>query len=233
LEPSFPLPQPLILLEHIWKSYGRGRKAKEVLTDLDATLDFSSGNIGVLGSRKSGKTTLLNIIAGAIQPDHGRIKRRLRISWPLSWRGIGKGMTGDAQVAFLARLYQADRQATLRYVAELSGLDRKLYASMASYSAREKDRLMLALAFALDFDLYLVDEALPRMQPEYQASYDAAWSDRLQGSRMLVVTSKPAHLNAACAHAAILREGMLSELMPATEAVTSYRQEARERRMTK
>lgn len=218
----------MILLEHIWKSYGRGRKAKDVLTDIDATLDFSSGNIGIVGRRKSGKTTLLNIIAGAIQPDHGRVKRRARVSWPLSWRGTGTGMTGDAQVAFLARLYQADRRAALHYVAELSGLDRKLYASMNSYTPREKDRLMFALAIALDFDLYLVDEALPAVQPDFKDAYNAAWSACIKGRRMLVASSKVAHIPEHCHTTAILDAGQLGNLMTRTEAAANFRKSVRQ-----
>jgi capsular polysaccharide transport system ATP-binding protein len=220
----------LILLEHIWKSYGRGRKAKEVLTDLHATLDFSSGNIGILGSKKSGKTTLLNIIAGAIQPDHGRIKRRLRVSWPLSWRGMDKGMTGDAQVAFLTRLYQGDRRATLRFVAELSGLDRKLYASMAGYSAREKDRLMLALALALDFDVYLIDESLPGMQPEFAPHYDTLWKERLRTRRLLLLSCHAPRVEQHCSLATILHGGQLAPLRPVAEAKQAFQILARQRK---
>jgi capsular polysaccharide transport system ATP-binding protein len=220
----------LILLEHIWKSYGRGRKAKDVLTDVDATLDFSPGNIGILGSKKSGKTTLLNIIAGAIQPDHGRIKRRLRVSWPLSWRGMGKGMTGDAQVAFLTRLYQGDRRATLRYVAELSGLDRKLYASMTGYSAREKDRLMLALALALDFDVYLIDESLPGIQPEFAPHYDAVWEERLKTRRSLLLSSHVHRVEQHCSLATILHGGQLAPLRPVAEAKQAFQILARQRK---
>lgn len=223
----------MILLEHIWKSYGRGRKAKDVLTDIDATLDFSSGNIGILGGRKSGKTTLLNIIAGVTQPDHGRIKRLARVSWPLSWRGLGKGITADAQVAFLARLYQADRRSTLRYVAELSRLDRKLYELMDTYSPREKDRLMLALALALDFDLYLIDEALPGIQPEFKDAYDAAWSERLKDRRVLVATAKPPHLPKYCHSAAILDAGQLGHFMTCAETAAHFRQSVRKKRQMK
>lgn len=223
----------MILLEHIWKSYGRGRKAKDVLIDIDTALDFGAGNIGILGGRKSGKTTLLNVIAGVIPPDHGRVRRRIRVSWPLSWRGIGRGLTGDSKVAFLSRLYQADRRATLGYVAELSRLNRKLYSPLNTYTAREKDRLMLALAMALDFDLYLVDEALPAIQPELKDAYDAAWRECLRNRRVLVVSSKPAHLPVDCHTAAILDDGRLGALMTSAEAAASLRRTARSKRLSK
>lgn len=223
----------MIFLEHLWKSHGRGRNRKDVLVDIDTTLDFSSGNIGILGTRKSGKTTLLNVIAGVTQPDHGRVKRRLRVSWPLTWRGLGRGITGDDQVAFLARLYQADRRATLRYVAELSGLGQKLYALTDNYSAGEKDRLMLALALGLDFDVYIIDENLPGVQPDFKAAYEAAWSECLQCRRTLVASSKPAHLVGQCGHAAILDEGKLSAVVSIDDAVGFYRKLARDRRTKK
>jgi capsular polysaccharide transport system ATP-binding protein len=221
----------LILLEHIWKSYGRGRKAKDVLTDVNATLDFYPGNIGILGSKKSGKTTLLNIIAGAIQPDHGRVKRRLRVSWPLSWRGFSGSMTGDAHVAFLARLYQTDRREALRFVAELSQLGRRLYDSTRTYSPREKDRLIQAVALALDFDAYLVDEAIPTIEPGFSVGYAEAWQARGAQSMQIVFTSDPEKAAAKCSRASILQEGQLTPLMPIDDASRTYA--ARQRRMHK
>ena len=223
----------MIVFEHIWKSYGRGRKAKDVLTDVNATLDFSPGNIGILGTKKSGKTTLLNIIAGVIPPDSGRLRRRMRVSWPLSWRGFGGGMTGDGQVTFLARLYQANRRDTLRYVAELSRLDRKLYESTGNYSPREKDRLMLAIALALDFDAYLVDERMPPVEPGLAPDYEEAWRSRHQSSMMILVSSKPETLAAECSSAAILHQGQLSNFMPAPEAAQAYVTAMRRRRKPK
>jgi len=220
----------LIILEHIWKSYGRGRKAEDVLVDIDTTLDFSAGNIGILGARKSGNTTLLEIVAGVTQPDYGRVARQLRVSWPLSWRGAGKDMTGDAQIAFLSRVYQRDRSSVLRYVTELSGLDAKIYQPTVTYTAQEKDRLMFALAMALDFDLYLVDEAPPTIQPEFKPAYDAAWNQAMRGSRQLVTSSKPGYLVMVCAFAVTLDQGRLSAVAPSVQAVASFRQLARKNR---
>lgn len=222
----------MIVLEHVWKSYGRGRKAKDALIDIDATLDFSCGNIGILGRRRSGKTTLLNVIAGVIPADHGRVKRRIRVSWPLSWRGLGRGLTGDAQAAFLARLYGADRRATLRYVAELSCLDRKLYALMDTYTPNEKDRLMFALAMALDFDLYLLDETPPAIKSEFKDAYDAAWSECLRSRRVLAVSSKVTHLLNICQTTAIIDAGQLGNFMTSNEAAAQYRQLARTQRQS-
>ena len=220
----------MIILEHIWKSYGRGRKAKEVLTDIDTMLDFSAGNIGILGARKSGKTTLLEIVAGVTQPDHGRVTRRLRVSWPLSWRGTGRDMTGDAQIAFLSRLYQCDRGSVLRYVTELSGLGAKVYQPTITYTAQEKDRLMFALVMALDFDLYLVDDAPPSIQAEFKPAYDAAWAQALRGRRQLVTSSNPGNLAMSCAFAATLDHGQLGAVVPSAQAVASFRQLARKKR---
>jgi capsular polysaccharide transport system ATP-binding protein len=226
----------LILLEHIWKSYGQGRKKKDVLCGIDALLEFAPGNIGILGSKHSGKTTLLNILAGIIPADSGRVRRRMRVSWPLSWRGFAGGMTGDAHVAFISRLYQAPRRGALRYVAELSQLERKLYEPVGGYSAAEKNRLMLALALALDFDAYLVDEIPPPVEPRFVSRYEEAWQERRGRSMKVIFSSQPERLAGDCSLAAILQDGELSAFIPTTDAAGLFtamlRQQGRLRRRT-
>jgi capsular polysaccharide transport system ATP-binding protein len=212
----------MILLEHITKSYGQGRKAKDVLLDVNLALDGDSLNIGILGAKGSGKTTLLHIMAGTTLPDRGRVTRQCRVSWPLTWRGLGGNTTGDEQVGLLARMYQVDRRALLRYVAEVSELDAKLYEPMTSYSAREKDRLMQAAALALDFEVYLVDEAIPGVEKEFSARYEALWQEVLARSFVVAASSRCSGALAQCPAVGILVQGRLMTPVPPQRAEVAF-----------
>lgn len=212
----------MILLDQIWKSYGRGRKAKDVLCGLSAELDFSQGGLGILGQKKSGKTSLVNIIAGIIQPDSGRISRNVRLSWPLGWRGFAGDMPADGQINFLARIHQADRRSVFRFVAELSGLDKKLYEPVKSLTPREKDRLLFATALAIDFDVYLIDEAMPVIEPRFAANYQSIWEDRIKLGRVLRFTNDITTLSQNCALSAILEGGRLSNFAPTDQIIPDF-----------
>lgn len=212
----------MIQLEKLEKCYGKGRNEVEVLRGLDLFLDTSVANLGILGAKSSGKSTLIKIIAGLEPPTRGRVTRHARVSWPLSWRGLGGGFSGDGQVFLLARFYGADRRSLLRFVAEVSGLGHKIYEPMKKYSGREKDRLLLAAALGLDFDIYLIDEALPGVEPQHAELYQLLLKEKLGRRRVIVASSHVSSLALYCQGAAILHGGTLSGFMPLDTAAQCF-----------
>lgn len=67
------MPDPLIKVENIGKSFGR----KKVLSNV--SFEINQGEIiGLIGSSGSGKTTLLNMIIGFVNPDAGDVKYKER-----------------------------------------------------------------------------------------------------------------------------------------------------------
>lgn len=53
---------PLLEIKNVAKSYGKGKKRKEVLTDLNITLNEGEV-LGIIGESGCGKSILLNLIA--------------------------------------------------------------------------------------------------------------------------------------------------------------------------
>ncbi len=212
----------MIHLEKLEKSYGKGRNKAEVLRGLDQLLDTSASNIGILGAKGSGKSTLMKIIAGLEPPTRGRVTRHARVSWPLSWRGLGGGLSGDGQVFLLARFYGADRGSLLRFVAGVSGLGAKIYEPMKRYSGHEKHRLLLAAALGLDFDIYIIDDTLPGVQPPHAALYELLLQEKLGRKRVVMASSRASSLANYCPHATILHEGRLSGIMPLETAAHCF-----------
>ncbi|GJI99552.1 ABC transporter ATP-binding protein [Duganella rhizosphaerae] len=65
--------EPLVLIEHLVKSYRRGDQVVEVLRDISLAIpagDFTA----LMGPSGSGKSTLLNLIAGIDKPDRGVLR---------------------------------------------------------------------------------------------------------------------------------------------------------------
>jgi putative ABC transport system ATP-binding protein len=66
------VPEPLVSLDGVSKSYGRGSARQRVLEDL--SLEIGGGEMVVVhGPSGCGKTTLLNLIGGLDRPDSGRV----------------------------------------------------------------------------------------------------------------------------------------------------------------
>jgi putative ABC transport system ATP-binding protein len=66
------MPQPIVQLTHLTKSYTEGKDRRVILDDL--TTAFHPGEfILLLGHSGSGKSTLLNLISGIDHPDSGDI----------------------------------------------------------------------------------------------------------------------------------------------------------------
>lgn len=214
----------MITLQKITKSYGKGRRQKRVLIDVNLDLHGNPGGFGILGAKQSGKTTLLQIVSGLMTPDSGVIRRSVFYSWPIAWRGFGRDVTGDEQVALLARMYRRDRRGLLRYVVELSGLDAKIYQPMSTYSPREKDRLMQAAAFGIDFDVYLVDEAVPGVEKTFAPRYDSLVQEILRSGRFILFSSSPSNVAAHCRSGVLLSDGVLSNIASPHELENAFRQ---------
>jgi lipoprotein-releasing system ATP-binding protein len=71
-EESLEATHPLILVENLFKSFGRAPKKVDVLKDI--TLTFSTGEaVAIYGSSGVGKTTFMHILGTLDRPTSGRI----------------------------------------------------------------------------------------------------------------------------------------------------------------
>jgi putative ABC transport system ATP-binding protein len=69
---SQSVPDPVIRIEHLSKTYERGGQPIPVLMDINLTVQHAEF-VSLMGPSGSGKSTLLNLIAGIDQPSTGRI----------------------------------------------------------------------------------------------------------------------------------------------------------------
>jgi capsular polysaccharide transport system ATP-binding protein len=212
----------VIFLEHLSKTYRVRNTVRHVLRDVTAALSTTDGNLAILAHASAGKSTLIELLAGSLQPTSGRVLRTVRVSWPLGWRGFSGNFTGAESVGFLARIYGASYHGMLSYVAEVSGLAVKMYESMDRFKPEEKSRLMLAAAYGLDFDVYLLDGQMPKVAADLQPRYHALWLEKIQQQRVIAAATHTKDLESTFPRAAILHDGKLTMPMPFSTAATMF-----------
>ena len=94
----------MIRFENLTKSFRVGRGRKMVIDDLTLTLP-TGRSLALLGRNGAGKSTLMQIIAGNMKPDSGRVVSDGTISWPVGFAGsFHPELTGAQNTRFIARV---------------------------------------------------------------------------------------------------------------------------------
>jgi len=213
----------MILLENVTKTYPvAGAPRRAVLRDV--TMAFPHGrNIGILGGNGAGKSTLLRLIAGTEPPDQGRVRRLCRVSFPLGFTGTFHGaLSGRENATFLARVYGADPDRVLDFIADFSELGPYLDMPVETYSAGMSARLAFGLTLAIDFDVYLVDEVTEVGDARFRAKSARAFRDRIGRSSLILVSHSSATIRALCDCCAILWDGALHPYETVEDGMTAY-----------
>ncbi|WP_134497412.1 ABC transporter ATP-binding protein [Microvirga pakistanensis] len=178
----------MIDLVDISKAYSIKGVRKTILDRL--TFSFPRDkNVALLGPNGAGKSTLMRLIAGAEQPDNGRIIRHGRISWPLGFSGGFNGsMTGIENIRFVARVYGEDTEAIVDYVREFSELGKSLNLPIKTYSSGMKARLAFGMSMATKFDCYLIDEITAVGDEKFKKKSQAVFREKLPHSRIVMIS---------------------------------------------
>ncbi|MDP1667532.1 ABC transporter ATP-binding protein [Phaeovulum sp.] len=212
----------MIHFESVSKNYRlRGGARRQVLSNLTLTLPHR--NIGVLGRNGAGKSTLLQLIAGILDPDWGRVRRDVRVSWPIGFRGSFHGqLTGLENIRFVARVYGVEEKAVIDSVAAFAEIGPFMNEPVHTYSSGMGARLAFGLSMALKFDTYLVDELLSVGDARFQKKSKAAFNDLLSRSRMIMVSHSVAALREYCDCGLLVSNGTAVLFDRLDDAIEAY-----------
>ncbi len=213
----------MIALENVSKSYGVGDNAHLVLNDISFKFPYRK-SVGVLGANGAGKSTLIRIIGGADKPDNGRVVRTSRLSWPMGYSGGFQGtLTGRENARFVARIYGASYVEVERKTNEFAELGQYFDRPLSSYSAGMRSRFAMSLSYALDFDYYLVDEALETGDARLKEKFRQIFKQRRQTCSVILVSHNEQTIRKNCDVATVLHEGRLHYFDNLDDAFMLYR----------
>ncbi len=213
----------MIEFRNVSKSFWTGEQRKVILDRASFRVDLGN-SLGILAPNGTGKTTLINMIAGLEQPDEGEIVRRSRISFPLGYMGglVGR-LTAVENCRFIARIYDKDPDYLEAFCRWVCDLDEYFDMPVGTYSAGMASRFSFALLLALDFDIYLIDEGMPSTtDAEFNRKAGGILHERLKTSTVVIVSHQASTLEKFCKSAAVLRHGQLHMFDTLQEATALY-----------
>ncbi len=213
----------MIEFESVSKSFWTGKQRKVILDRASFRVEVGN-SLGILAPNGTGKTTLINMMAGLEKPDEGRITRTSRVSFPLGFMGgVNSKQSAHENARYIARLYKLDPDYVESFCRWLCGLGEYYEMPLATYSSGMRSRFTFALMLAIEFDIYLVDEGMPATADvEFNRKAGAILRERLRDSTMVIVSHSPKTLEKFCRQAAVLRNGRLYMFDTLEEAKRLY-----------
>ena len=205
------------------KSFWTGTQRKVILDRASFRVELGN-SLGILAANGTGKSTLINMMAGLEKPDEGTISRYCRVSFPLGFMGgVVNKHTGRENVRYIAQLYGLDPDYVEAFCRWLCGLEEYFDNAVGTYSSGMRARLCFSLLLALDFDLYLIDEGMPAStDAEFNRKAASILKDRLERTTIVIVSHQTATLEQFCQSAAVLRHGQLHMFDSLEEARALY-----------
>ncbi|MDV4168596.1 ABC transporter ATP-binding protein [Rhodovulum sp. FJ3] len=213
----------MIEFDGVSKSFWTGKQRKVILDRASFRVELGN-SLGILAPNGTGKTTLINMMAGLEKPDEGRITRTSKISFPLGYMGgVVARHTATENSRHIARLYGLDPDYVEAFSRWLCGLEEYFDMPVGTYSSGMRARFSFSLMLALDFDIYLIDEGMPATTDvEFNRKAGAVLRERLENTTIVVVSHQPETLEKFCKSAAVLKNGRIHMFDTLEEARQLY-----------
>lgn len=210
----------LIDVEKTYRSRRGGRKT--VFKDLNLRLERSH-NYGMLGLNGSGKSTLLRLLAGAERPSRGTIRRDVTVSWPLGLASsFNASLTGLENLRFVSRIYNADVEEVMDFVANFAELGPAIHDPIKTYSSGMRAKLAFGLSMAISFEVYVIDEAMSVGDRTFQEKANAEFAARRQYSDIIMVSHQDSQIKQTCDRAGVISGGQVTMFDTLEEAMDFY-----------
>ena len=213
----------MIRFEGVSKRYRTRGGDKHILERADFV--FRAGhNIGILGGNGAGKSTLIRMIAGAEDPDEGRIRREGRVSFPLGFTGtFNPHLTGRQNARFIARVYGENVRRVVDFVYDFAELGAYFDMPIMTYSAGMNAKLSFGVSLAIDFDVYLIDEVTEVGDARFRQKCADVFAERMVRSDIIMVSHNSGTIRAYCDMGAVLADGALHVCDTVEDAMRTYR----------
>ena len=184
--------------------------------------------VGIRGTNGSGKSTILKIITGVLNPTTGSVEVDGNISALLELgAGFNMDYTGIENIYMNGTMMGFSREqmeAKLPEILEFADIGDFVYQPVKTYSSGMFVRLAFALAINVEPEILIVDEALSVGDVFFQAKcYRRMEEIRKTGTTILMVTHDMGSVIKYCDKVILLNKGEFLAEGPAGEMVDLYK----------
>ena len=192
----------------------RKKRYREHFALKNVDLDVHHGEcVGIIGTNGSGKSTILKIITGVLNPTSGNVQVNGRISALLElgagfnyeYNGIENVYLNGTMIGFSEK--EIDEK--LQDILDFADIGDYVYQPVKTYSSGMFVRLAFAVAINIDPEILIVDEALSVGDVFFQAKcYHKFEEFKKQGKTILFVSHDLSAISKYCDRAVLLNQGV-------------------------
>jgi capsular polysaccharide transport system ATP-binding protein len=213
----------MIRFENLTKTFDVNGTRKVVIDNLNLTIE-TGRSLALLGRNGAGKSTLMQIIAGNMRPDEGRVVTDGTISWPVGLAGaVHPHLTGAQNTRFIARVYGIDTEELVDFVQDFAQLGPHFSMPVRTYSSGMRSRLNFGLSMGIKFDTYLIDEVTGAGDAAFRSRSAALFRERMSSSDAIMVNHNLGELKEFCDAALVLEHGKLRFFDDLEEAIAVHK----------
>lgn len=185
--------------------------------------------LGIIGRNGAGKSTLLKILADIIRPDRGSIHRAdVTVTMQSLGAGFDLRLTGRQNIFLNGLLLGMDKRRIserIHDIIALADIGEFIDEPITHYSSGMRARLGFSIAYYVDTDIILIDEALATGDQAFKEKASGLIKEKIKSDRTVVLVTHSMFLvRELCDRVIQIENGCSLAELPVDQTIDSYTQ---------
>jgi len=225
--------QPLIELKDVGLQYKiKGNiftknKYYDALKNINLKI-YPGETIGIIGKNGSGKSSLLKILSGVIQPTSGEIIN-YGVSTSLLTIGAGfdnnlNGRDNAVLSGMLQGLRSHEIKLKLNEIHNYSELGDFFFEPVRTYSTGMRSRLGFSISNTINPDILLIDEVLGVGDQKFRQKAEISIIEKTRSQQTIILVSHASQqISKLCGRAVLIGNNTITDIGPPNEILNVYK----------